>query len=86
MRDLKQVLVDINTLPQADRDVVINCSIEAYINNHTNKDLMALACCFVKTMVERVNQVDQIDPICTDIANLTKMYFKDPQNIERIFE
>ena len=86
MRDLKNVLADINSLSQEDRDVVINCCIEAYLNNHINKDLIAMACVFVKTICERAKDPKQVDPVCKDIATFTKMYFKDPDQTDKIFE
>ena len=86
MRDLKNILADINSLSQNDRDVVINCCIEAYINNHTNKDLIAIACVLVKTVCERANDPEQVDHVCKDIATFTKMYFKDPDHTDQIFE
>lgn len=86
MRDLKNVLADINSLSQTDRDVVIMCCIEAYLNNRINKDLIAMACVFVKTICERVGDPDQVDPVCKDISTFTKMYFKDPDHTDQIFE
>ena len=85
MRDVKNVLADINSLSQEDRDVVINSCMEAYITNHINKDLIALACVLVKTVCERAEDPEQVDPVCKDIATFTKMYFKDPDQTDRIF-
>lgn len=86
MRDLKNVLADINSLSQDDRDIVINCCIEAYLNNHINKDLIAMACVFVKKVCENAGDPAQVDPVCRDIATFTNMYFKDPDQTDQIFE
>lgn len=73
-------------LKEEDRNIITNSLIESYINGHTNKDLIALACVLVKTIVERVDKPEEIDPVCSDIAKFTKMYFEDPDKCEGIFE
>lgn len=73
-------------LKPEDRDKITNSIIEGYINGHTNKDLMAVACVLVKTIVERVDKPEEIDQVCSDIAKFTKMYFEDPDKCKGIFE
>ena len=85
-KDLSAVLQDINKLSEAEIDTIINNCIEVYIAKHTNKDLIALSCVLVKTVCERAEDPEQVDPVCKDIATFTKMYFKDPDHTDQIFE